>query len=537
MSAFTGTMALVRLALRRDRLRLTLWITGLAAITAITVDSLQSLYPTREALAAYANTISGNVAVIAMSGPDRALDTLGGRAAFEIWQYCAAIALMAVFAVTRGARAEEESGRSELVRAAAVGRHAHSAAAITVATLACVAVGVLIAGALWALGLPLGGSATLGAGFASIGVGFAAVSLVANQLTAHARAANGIAGAAVAVGYVLRAVGDTSMPALSWLSPFGWAQAMHPFSGNRWWPLALCLAVSAALVVLALALEERRDLGAGILPDRAGPATAGVLLGSPIGLAWRLQRASILAWVVGSVMLALIMGTMVDDADDLVGDNEALRQYLAQLGGASLAEIFLATLLGYFALAAVGFALQSVVRLRTEELKGRAELVLALGVSRRRWLATQLAVTVGRRGADTGAFRRGAGRLLRNDGVGSGTDLEDGPGWPRLRPGRVCRGGHRRSRVWPAEPRRRARMGRARLRNCRVPSRASPEHAELGAGPFAAAPPLGRSHGGAVDRIDGRAGGDRGGDAGGWACWVGSARRRMIGTPCHYGER
>lgn len=394
MSAFTGTMALVRLALRRDRLRLTLWITGLAAITAITVDSLQSLYPTREALAAYANTISGNVAVIAMSGPDRALDTLGGRAAFEIWQYCAAIALMAVFAVTRGARAEEESGRSELVRAAAVGRHAHSAAAIAVATLACVAVGVLIAGALWALGLPLGGSATLGAGFASIGVGFAAVSLVANQLTAHARAANGIAGAAVAVGYVLRAVGDTSMPALSWLSPFGWAQAMHPFSGNRWWPLALCLAVSAALVVLALALEERRDLGAGILPDRAGPATAGVLLGSPIGLAWRLQRASILAWVVGSVMLALIMGTMVDDADDLVGDNEALRQYLAQLGGASLAEIFLATLLGYFALAAVGFALQSVVRLRTEELKGRAELVLALGVSRRRWLATQLAVTV-----------------------------------------------------------------------------------------------------------------------------------------------
>jgi len=394
MTAFAGTRALVGIALRRDRIRLALWIGGLAVLTAVTVSSLQDLYPTHTALAAYANTVRGNVAVIAMSAPDRALDTIGGRAAFEIWQYCAAIALMAIFAVTRGARAEEESGRSELVRAAAVGRHAHSAAAMIVASSACVAVGVLISASLWALGLALGGSLTMGAAFASLGIAYAAIALLTNQLTSHARTASGLAGAAVALGYALRAVGDTSVSGLSWLSPFGWAQAMRPYTGDRWWPLLIAGVVSAGFVAAALLLERRRDLGAGVLPDRAGPAGASPALRTPIGLAWRLQRGSILAWVFGATLLGLVMGTMIDDADDLVGDNEAMRQYLAQLGGASLSEIFLATLLGYFAVAAVGFALQSVMRMRSEETSGRAELVLAIGVTRRRWFAAQLLVTL-----------------------------------------------------------------------------------------------------------------------------------------------
>jgi hypothetical protein len=44
-----------------------------------------------------------------------------------------------------------------------------------------------------------------------------------------------------------------------------------------------------------------RDYGAGLLPDKPGRATASAWLRGPVGLAWRLQRASLLGWAAGIV--------------------------------------------------------------------------------------------------------------------------------------------------------------------------------------------------------------------------------------------
>lgn len=395
MTALTGTWALVRFALRRDRIRLLIWVVSLSVLAGISADSVLGFYPTREALQTYARAVSGNTAIIAFSGPDRALGTPGGRIAFEIWQYCVAVALMAVFAVTRGLRAEEESGRAELVRATVVGRHAHSASALIVAAGASLAVGIGTAGALIGQGLPTRGSLVLGAAFAVIGVSFAAVALVTNQLTGHARTASGMAGAVMGVTYVFRIIGDTSIPAFRWLSPFGWAQAMWPFSGDRWWPFGLALLAVGALTALALALERRRDHGAGMVTPRAGPAEAPAWLGTQMGIAWRLQRGAVLSWAIGATLLASIMGPLINDAEKIIGDNEELRNYLAAIGGASVADLYLGALLGYMALAAAGFAVQSVMRLRSEETAGRADLVLTTGTSRWWWAGANLIVLMG----------------------------------------------------------------------------------------------------------------------------------------------
>lgn len=157
VSALSGTWALVRLNLRRDRVRLAIWTLSLAGITTWAAAAVIDLYPNREALAVYARTISGNTAVIALSAPPARLDTYGGRVAFEIWQYGIAVALMAVFAVSRSARAEEELGRAELVRATAVGRHAHSTAALIANALSMLLLAVLLALGLAIAGLDAGG--------------------------------------------------------------------------------------------------------------------------------------------------------------------------------------------------------------------------------------------------------------------------------------------------------------------------------------------------------------------------------------------
>ena len=106
----------------------------------------------------------------------------------------------------------------------------------------------------------------------------------------------GITGGAIGAAYLLRAAGDVGDGTLSWLSPIGWGQAMRPYAGERWWPLALSLVAGVGLVVAAVALRARRDEGAGLIAPRPGPATAKPSLTRPLGLALRLQRGVLLGW-------------------------------------------------------------------------------------------------------------------------------------------------------------------------------------------------------------------------------------------------
>ena len=81
---------------------------------------------------------------------------------------------------------------------------------------------------------------------------------------------------------------------LSWLSPIGWAQAMRPFAGERWWPLALPLVVTAALVAVRLRAARATRPRRRARPRR-GRGRAGRLAGArrPLGLALRLQRGAL----------------------------------------------------------------------------------------------------------------------------------------------------------------------------------------------------------------------------------------------------
>ena len=90
--------------------------------------------------------MASNSAFVAMAGPARALNTIGGQVMWQASAFGAIVAgLMSMFLVGRHTRAEEESGRDELVRAAAVSRHASLTAALADALLANVVLGALVA--------------------------------------------------------------------------------------------------------------------------------------------------------------------------------------------------------------------------------------------------------------------------------------------------------------------------------------------------------------------------------------------------------
>jgi ABC-2 type transport system permease protein len=394
-TALAGTRPLVRFILRRDRVRIPIWILGIALLVLVTAASVKDLYPTQADLESAAQPLYDNAAAIALNGPPYALDTLGGQIVFNIGSFgYVVVALMGMFLVGRHTRADEESGRTELLRATVVGRDASVTAVLVVATGAFTVVGGLIALVMIGQDLAVGSSVLYGAAMGGFGLLFACVTAVTVQVTEHNRTGLGMAGVLLGGSYVVRAVGDVGDGALSWLSPMGWAQATRPYAGDRWWALLLLAGASIVLVAIAFALLGIRDLGGGLVPPRPGPPEAAPALGHPEGLALRLQRGTLIAWTAGLAATAVAYGSIAQDINDFIGDNDALEDLLAQTGG-SLVDSYLGTTMLTMAVIAGGFAISAALRLRSEETQGRAETLLATAMSRRRWAVSHLAVALG----------------------------------------------------------------------------------------------------------------------------------------------
>jgi len=395
MTELTGLGTLTRFLLRRDRVRILVWIAAIGLLIVLSAASVEGIYPTQADLDEAATASRDNAAAIAFNGPDQALDTLGGQVAFQVSSFGLILTgLMAIFMVGRETRGEEESGRLELLRSLPVGRHAATTAVLLVAAGMSVAVGAVITLGMLAIGLPGGGSLALGAGFTAVGLVFTGITLVAAQVTENTRVTYGISGAVLGAAFALRAAGDVGDGTLTWLSPIGWAQKMRPYAGERWWPLLLILVTTALLVAGAVLLTAHRDVGAGLVPPRPGPARAAPALGRPLGLAVRMQRGSVVAWASGLLLMGVAYGSVAQDVDDFVGDNQSVEDVIARSGGASLTDSYLATSLLMLAMVGSGFTIAAVLRLRSEETNLRAEPVLATRVSRPRWVASHLAASV-----------------------------------------------------------------------------------------------------------------------------------------------
>jgi ABC-2 type transport system permease protein len=390
----TGTATYLRAFLRRDRWQVLWWAVGVAVLYYSQAVSVKGLYTTQAEFDRAAASMQQNTAFIAMAGPARALDTIGGQVMWQASAFGAiVVGLMSMFLVGRHTRAEEESGRDELLRASAVSRHASLTAALITAALANVVVGALVAVSLVSFPLDAADSVAVGVGLTLCGWVFTGFALVAAQLTSSTRSMYGVAGVVIAVAYALRAIGDVGNPLLSWLSPIGWYQGMHPYSGLRWWPALLLVALAAAATGTAYVLFGRRDFGGGLWAARPGPDRAAGLQVTPLGFAWSLQRGSVLGWTGGIALLGLAYGSIGDDVGTLIGDSRTSQDVFVQ-GGGTLVDGFYAVAIAVVALVGAGFTVSSALRPRSEEDEGRVEALLATGLSRRRWLLAQAVTTV-----------------------------------------------------------------------------------------------------------------------------------------------
>lgn len=398
-NALAGTGVLLRFALRRDRVRLPVWLAALLLSTMASAASFTETYATPEQRAQIAETMD-SPAALAMTGPARYLDdyNFGSMLAHQTISLAAVmVGLMSVLMVVRHTRTEEETARAELLRSTVVGRHAHLTAALLLAVIANVGLGALLAVGLGSAGyesVDWGGSLLYGATHTALGLLFAGVAAVTAQFTANSRGALGMGFTVIGASYALRAVGDVGSPAFSWISPIGWAQRTYVYVDDDWWPLLLALVVTLVATSVAYLLSTRRDVGSGLRPARLGRRTASAGLSRPLGFALRLHRGLLISFGVGVFLLGSMYGSLLGDVEEMLEDIDVIQDALDRIGDVAVIDAFASMVIVVPAIVVSIQAVMSTLRARSEETSGRAEPLLATGLSRTRWLAGHLVMAL-----------------------------------------------------------------------------------------------------------------------------------------------
>lgn len=393
--ALVGLPDLLRLMLRRDRLFLPAWMVGFALFALYVVVAIPVAYGDEADMRATADLFAVPMSRV-LIGPAYGFE----NPSFEQFvtngyglYFLLLAALMSILVLIRHTRADEQTERAELLRSSVVGRHATLTAAVLIAVGANLASAATVVAVLLAVGgYAVEGSLLFGIGIAVTGIAFAGVAAVTAQLSEFSRAASGLAGMVLGAAFVVRAGGDLAAvggSALSWFSPLAWAQQTAPFVLNRWWPLFLPLVLAVATFAVGFALSAFRDFGASYFRARLGSSQAPSWWGNAWGWSWRQQRSLAIVWTLSLAVSALAFGGF---AQALLSEElpEIFRQIFTSDDLLAGYLAYMVTFMAYFVSA---FAVMAVQSLRNEETSTRLEPILALPLTRTRWLLTQTTTT------------------------------------------------------------------------------------------------------------------------------------------------
>jgi ABC-2 type transport system permease protein len=370
------------------------------ASSALTYASTYATAASRRHVAAVTGTDLG---LRVLLGPVGDIGTVGGYTVYKCFVTLTCIgALWGLFAATRLLRGEEDAGRWQLVLAGAI-----RPARATAATLAGIGGGVFVlaagATAITAVAatdhrLAFAGADILlyGCSLAVAPLVFAGVGAVTSQLAQSRRVANALGMVVFAVAMVVRMLADAGASTrwLLWLTPFGWIERVRPFTAPDGRSLIVALAVVTFLVVGAVMLAARRDVGDGVVVARDRAEARAFGLRNAWGLAVRQQLGSIVGWLVGVTLGGLALGVVAQVADDALSRSSADVLHGFGVSGTLVQDYFGVAFLLLAATIALVPAPQ-LTSLAEDDADGRLGLVVALPVRRWHYFVSRLLLAIG----------------------------------------------------------------------------------------------------------------------------------------------
>lgn len=404
---FTGMWTLIKLILRRDRVKLPVWILAIILSLISMVPLLRDVYGSTEELLTLNQTFGVNPAGLFLTGP-MDMPTFGALFTIEtvLW-WGLAVAFMNTMFIVRHTRQNEEMGAQELLLSGRVHRATGLLSALAVAFAANLLLVMGIGSGLAAVHSDWGTADVwlYAVAMGLFGFVWAVLAAVAVQFVESARSANGLLAGLIGAAFLLRGIGDfvgkadaNGLIQAAWpssFSPFGWMQMTRSLTVPEWWPLIIPAVFSVIAVPIAFFLLSKRDVGAGILPARKGHARASMMLRTSLGLTWRLQKNVFIGWLLGVLAMVGTIGALVPEMSHVYESSEEMKSLITAMGGSgALVPAFLSAMLSIIILMVLAYAVHALGRLRSEESNGHLENLLATKLSRFKWIGLHTGVTL-----------------------------------------------------------------------------------------------------------------------------------------------
>ncbi len=379
---FNNTIKLTVFFLRRDRIKIPIWIISISVFTVVIAAAITNLFGDLEELQAI-GTMMENPAMVSMFGPAYGIENYHyGAAMTNMMLIMTAVitGVMGIMIVATHTRGDEEEGRLEMIRSLPVGRAATLAATFISMFLTFLLLSLIIGFGLFALNIEsmdFNGSMLYGFGIGMTGFIFSAITAVFAQLTQNHRGTLAYPFAILGIGYVIRGIGDIGFEPLAWITPLKWISYTQAFVNNIWWPIFLTTFVGLLLFGLAFYLSSLRDLDAGFIAVKPGKEKASKYLNSPFALAIKISKTLIFGWLIAVFILGISYGSIFGDVEMFLESNDIYQQILPNIPGVSLTEQFLGVIIVVCAIASTIPGLLVILKLNSEEKKKRLEVILS----------------------------------------------------------------------------------------------------------------------------------------------------------------
>ncbi|MCY9806261.1 ABC transporter permease [Lentilactobacillus senioris] len=400
MTQFAETKRLLLADLKRDRIKIIVWMLVLAGLFLAVAYKFTDLYGNPSQINTIAETLKSK-AMESLFGPLARSTNLNTAIIFasEMLIFWAIFMVIFNYSLAIGStRGQEESGLTEMIRGGhPVGRQAPLLAATLELTLIDGLFTILSGVGLQLADLPganTNGNWLLALALGIVGWAFGMIALVFAQLFNDAHNAMLSGYLFFGVTYLVRMITDVTNPDWTWLSPLGWVEKTSIYVDNNWLPMILYAVTGFAMLAIAFALNANRDIDAGIIAVRPGKQTSNFLAGPGSLLFWT-QKTTALVWIAGVFVLGASYGSVFDSIGKLVKTSPVIQEVLGTSGVQHAEKLQVLNFVGIlgmiFSILAVIAGGMIVNKIETDNQKGYLGLVGAKPISRNRNLATVVA--------------------------------------------------------------------------------------------------------------------------------------------------
>ncbi|KRM71965.1 ABC transporter permease [Lacticaseibacillus brantae] len=381
---------LFKLLLKKDWVKFVSFLVGIVTMTVGVGAYFPTLYHTQAARDAMAVVLQ-SPAMTALFGPSKLARpyTTAGLFGYEMLIWVILVAVVANLSISvANSRGDEERGIVELLLARAMSRFQWLNTLTAELLLFNGILTALNGFGLMLIGMPghtIGGD-WLFAGLVGLtGLMFGLISLVMAQVFGTARNTTIGAYLFVTLSYLVMVLATSlQAPNWTWAAIVAWGTEFGVYSTNQRGPVALLVLGVLGFYALAASLLARRDLDAGLLPDRPGAKRANWTLKGPLTLLVRTQGLTGVVWLVMIFVFGYAYGSAFNLMDNLAQTNQVVSNVIAGNGGHTVVMNFLVILTMLFGILSAVPGIMVMNHLFSDEKKGYLESLHAKPVGRLR---------------------------------------------------------------------------------------------------------------------------------------------------------